>query len=218
MSAVPLVEFGPISATERAAVPRALAACREPVRIERRDGAARLLVSERDATAARALWARCGLEPRSSEWPSLESASGGVVAAAGLWWCIGRASVANAWLFPHAVLVLRPVPAADAARAGAAALSPRPWQVLRATAPRPLAFACARALRGSDGVVCAGAFVLASGTSAGEARRGFDRQPVGMRLRPLRLRAGARSAWEEIASPGRGGVWRLVSDLADWWR
>lgn len=208
-------EVGPDAPSE--AIRRALARCEAPVRVERGDGGARLVVAARDADAARVLWLRAGVEPRGAEpWPAGSIARHGALAAAGRWWCVAAVPLATGHLLPRASLVLAPVDPATAARTLAAALRPRFWRPRRRSVPRPLAHACASILARRDGVVRAFAVVAVDGDSPIDARARFA-SVTGGRARPLRLRSRVLAAWAAIER-GEGGVWRLLSDLEDWWR
>lgn len=211
-----MIAFEVAPGTNPEAVRRALVACRAPVRVEREGMRARIMTSTEDADAARGLWLRAGLEPSATaEWPPLEQVSAGVIAAAGRWWCIGRAPLGAAGL-PRAMLLLVPVSADEAIRALVAALRRPPWQLRRRREPRALARTGVAVARRGDGIARCRAYLLADAASPREALAAFDAARRSCRAPIWRLRAGAARAWEEIAWP-TSGIWRRLSALEGWW-
>ncbi len=192
----------------------ALASCRAPVRVVRRDGGIAVETSDDDAMRGRARWFRAGLcTGRSADaWPDARPARAGLLFAATSWWCVGAAPLAGVPRVGHAILLLTPVAREEALRALANALA-SPLRNPFRRAPRPLARVAAAVASGVDGVVLARAYLLASGMTPAEARRSFARERgPGVR----RARADALRAWRDIATQS-SGVWRPLSALEAWW-
>lgn len=211
-----LAVFEVPSGADVLAVRLALGACLAPLRLERAADALRVVVAADDAQRARPWWLRAGLTPCAAEpWPDARPLRSGVLESGGRHWCLARVPLRAPPREADLVLLLTPVSRDDALRAISRSL--RTWLRLPLRrGPRPLARAGAAIASRTDAVVLARAYVLASGPTPAEALTRFAVSASAIRPRPIRLRAGALSAWREIAAQTRG-VWRTLSTLEEWW-
>ncbi|HKW79218.1 MAG TPA: hypothetical protein VJQ09_08945 [Candidatus Limnocylindria bacterium] len=187
------------------AVRIAVAACRSPLRVERRGMEIAIVAARADAERARRLWLRAGLDPNPAlPWPEPRVLAHGVLEIGHEPRCIASVSVDQPPREGELYLAVAPVSPADALCAISLALDvrlPRPF----GRRPRRLAKIAAAILRGDDGVVAAKAFAVEPASS--HPFRG---------LRGVRLRMGAAAAWRDIGAP-HGGVWRPLRALQPWW-
>ncbi|OLC55735.1 MAG: hypothetical protein AUH85_08490 [Chloroflexi bacterium 13_1_40CM_4_68_4] len=208
-----MIRFAVPRGADPVALRLAIAACREPLRVERRAGLVSVVAREGDASRGGARWLRAGLEPEPcEEWPEARRIAAGVLLAQGAAWCVAVASLTRLPAHAHLVLLLTPVSRDDALRAIANALR-SPLRIPFRREPRSLARIGSAVVCGRDGVAAARAYVLASGPEAADAYSAF-RATAGSGARMLR--SGALGGWREIGAQ-TGGVWRALSALEAWW-